>query len=127
MQLTVVDEVAGAVEPVGTPVGTIAFVSPTITVRELIRARVDLHIEQMREMLGASSEATGRGFGGLLNDGDRASPRVDALVAQAEEGFVRGSYYILFDDAQAETLDETVDLAATTAATFLLLTPLKGG
>lgn len=60
-------------------------------------------------------------------DPDKGRHQIDGLVADAEQAFVAGRYYLLLDDRQADDLDEAVDLDRTSEATFLLLTPLQGG
>ena len=123
MDVALIDEVAGqAVRPMGTA----SFATPTITVRELIAARVALHWEQRAEAVG---EGGGRGWGGLLtrHDDTLADAPLPRMLARAEEAFVSGRYFLLLDDRQAQDLDERVELTNTGSATFLLLTPLKGG
>jgi len=111
-------------------IGNARFSAPTITVREVIRARVELYLEALREQHPGQGSADvmegGRGFGNTMFD-DRAGRNRDRIVADAEQGFVDRRYFLLLDDRQAEHLDQEIDLAATTAATFLLITPLRGG
>ncbi len=45
----------------------------------------------------------------------------------AEQAFEQGRFYVLLGDRQAEDLDQVIDLASVRQATFLLLTPLRGG
>ena len=68
-------------------------------------------------------ETTECGFGSMFQDAGRC----EDVVAAAEVSFVTGRYYLLLDDRQAVDLDEEIDLARTESATFLLITPLKGG
>lgn len=120
MDLAIIDEAGTA--PV--TVGTARFTRPTATVREVIRARAELHWEAAREAaFGDRADTAERGFGALFRDLDRA----EEVIAAAEQGFVAGRYYLLLDDRQVDDLDEEVDLARTASATFLLITPLKGG
>jgi hypothetical protein len=129
-------------------VGEVRFAKPRTSVRDLIRARIELELERYKDQTAAALDGR-RGSVGLAGDADAAIDgdrrkygfgaqflRVDSdrrhqqleqLVAQAEEGFLRGRYYVLFDDRQAESLDEAIDLDRTAQATFLLLTPLQGG
>ena len=120
MDLILIDE-AGA-PPV--TAGRARFARPVATVREIIRARAELHWEAARDAVFlASVETAERGFGSMF----RETGRCDDVVAAAEAGFVTGRYYLLLDDRQAVDLDEQIDLARTGSATFLLITPLKGG
>lgn len=139
MYLDVNDEFLGMVEPVA----RVDFPSPTITVRGLIHARVRLEQERRAQLRAAGPLMAVTAEEQRLNSARRASPLADALLRQddecpgqgtplrqakiAEQAFVQGRYVVLLDDRQAEDLDEVIDLAATTQATFLLLTPLRGG
>jgi hypothetical protein len=118
MELALVDE-AGA-SPV--QAGVARFTRPVATVREVIRARAELHWEDAGQILG-DAHSTERGFGSLFQDVTRR----DAVAEAAEKAFLAGRFFLLLDDHQAEDLDEEIDLARTGAATFLMITPLKGG
>lgn len=123
------------------PAGEVSFSKPTTTIRELIRARVELEVERTRDRLGPLKELVkpgpaeaalngdrgSYGFGSLFLDPTRGRLDVDALAGHAEEAFLKGRYYLLVGDRQAESLDEVIDLAHTGEATFLLITPLQGG
>jgi hypothetical protein len=117
-------------------VGEAHFETPKISVRALIRTRVELELERQHSQIKATVHETrlngsARAFGpGLLfgeSTSDQAIAKRDALVALAEEGFTAGRYFVLLDDRQAETLDEEIDIASTVEALFLMLTPLQGG
>ena len=130
------------------PVGEIRFAKPRATIRDLIRARVELEIERHNDT--AAQAAAGGRLGAVVPgeaetalNGERGSyglgsrflrvdpakgrHQLDRLVEEAEQGFLRGRYYVLLDDRQAESLDEMIDLDSTGEATFLLLMPLQGG
>lgn len=123
-------------------VGEVRFNRPKATVRDLIRARVELEIENRHVELEAanggklglgppnSAEAALNGERGTHGFGWaflRTGKGIDSLARDAEEAFLAGRYYLLLDDRQAETLEEEIDLERTGNATFLLLTPLQGG
>lgn len=118
MELALVDE-AGS-QPV--TAGVAKFSRPIATVREVIRARAELHWEEARRVFGDGTSAE-RGFGSLFQDVTKR----DAIAKAAEKAFLAGRFFLLLDDRQVEDLDEEIDLARTGAATFLLITPLKGG
>ena len=144
MAFILFDEHLGQVHPAG----EVRFTKATATIRDLIRARVELEVERARDQTGfalASQKSSlvvpgevetalngDRGAYGLgamfmrVGD-DTGRHRLDKLIANAEEGFALGRYFILFDQHQAEGLDEVIDLDKTGEATFLLLTPLQGG
>jgi hypothetical protein len=124
------------------PAGEISFSRPTTTIRELIRARIELEVERTRDKLGElkglvkpgpvevalNGDRGAYGFASLFLDpanGGRLD--VDKLAHEAEEAFLKGRYFLLLNDRQAESLDEVIDLAHTGEATFLLITPLQGG
>lgn len=121
------------------PVGRIDFTRPRITVRELIHERVRLELDREAERRGSGAnvaitpeearlnlaERPWPLAAAMLDDGD--APGVASKARTAEQAFIQGRYFVLLDDRQADDLDEVIDLAATRQATFLILTPLKGG
>jgi hypothetical protein len=125
MAFILFDEHLGQVRPAG----EIRFERPKASVRELIRARVELEVERRGDPPAPDpAERGARGFmATFLGLGRKGSNDVEALVEEAERGFSLGRYFILLDDRQAESLDEQIDLDRTAGATFLLLTPLQGG
>lgn len=144
MAFILFDEHLGQVHPAG----EVRFPKATATIRDLIRARVELEVERTRDAAGDALASKleklivpgpvekalngDRGVYGLgamfmCVEGEGGSARLDKLIANAEEGFSLGRYFILFDQHQAEGLDEVIDLDKTGEATFLLLTPLQGG
>lgn len=143
MDLMLLDEHLGQVRPAG----QVHFTKPRASVRELLRARIELEIERQKDEgaaalagrappivpgpteIALNGDRGAYGLGSLFvrMDGPDGRRRLDTLVAEAERGFASGRYYILLDDRQAESLDEMVDLDRTGEATFLLLTPLQGG
>ena len=144
MAFILFDEHLGQVHPAG----EVRFPKATATIRDLIRARVELEVERARDVAGdalaskleklivpgpgeqaLNGDRGAYGLGAMFMrvEGDDGSARLDRLIANAEEGFSLGRYFILFDQHQAEGLDEVIDLDRTGEATFLLLTPLQGG
>ena len=135
MDVMILDELMGEAEPVG----SVRFHTARITARELIRARAELQVEQMREAClpksiartpdGTADPRGGRGFGGVMFgiDEEDTGRRIERLLAAAERGFEQGRYFLLLDDRQVEHLEEEFELGHSSSATFLLLTPLKGG
>ena len=144
MAFILFDEHLGQVHPAG----EVRFPKATATIRDLIRARVELEVERTRDAAGdalaskhkklivpgpvetaLNGDRGAYGLGAMFMriEGYDGSARLDRLIANAEEGFSLGRYFILFDQHQAEGLDEVIDLDRTGEATFLLLTPLQGG
>jgi hypothetical protein len=103
-----------------------------VTVRELVRLRV-------REEVARHNAAPAAHFHGLVQPTDaeatlngyrlRARRRLDweRQAAAAEEAFARNGFFILVDDRQVESLDETVDLTVDVDVAFVKLVPLVGG
>lgn len=131
MAFILFDEHLGVCQPVG------EFLPPPrpATVRDLIRARVALQIERMRSTPEPSDherrlnpDGALRGFDfGLRPEASTRAEEIAACVAAAEAAFIAGSYVLLLGDRQAESLDEAIDFGRTRDATFLMITPLKGG
>ncbi|HZT42972.1 MAG TPA: hypothetical protein VFA07_12460 [Chthonomonadaceae bacterium] len=111
---------------------TLDFLTETITVRELIRERV---YEEVRQYNAAQPEY----FRGLVQPTDaeatlnghrlRERRHVDweAQYRLALEAFERNGFFILVDDRQVESLNETIPLTPTTQVSFVKLVPLVGG
>ena len=116
---------------------TLDGLTETITVRELIRSRVYQEVQDHNRRLDA-----GAPFNGLVTprDEERAlnSPRAGKSAARRQvdwkkqfdvacDAFDRNGFFILVDDRQAESLDETITLKHDTRVSFVRLTPLVGG
>lgn len=145
MQL--VDEVVG--ERASLP--EVRFHKPTITVRELLHARVDLEIEaaqrpllekleRSRLTVAQIAEAHCNAVEWRLNGAEKMLrptlfracekgllPDRAKLIETVEEAFTSNRFFVLLDDRQAEDLDQEVEIDRTGEALFLLLTPLQGG
>lgn len=105
----------------------VAFRKPMITVRELLHARVDIEIEAVRDGLQERLCADPRHTPLFEARWTSVQPDRVALIREVEEAFAGNRFFLLLDDRQAEHLDEVVEIERTAEATFLLLTPLKGG
>lgn len=111
---------------------TLDFLTETITVRELIRERV---YEEVRQYNATTPEY----FRGLVQPTDaettlnghrlRERRRVDweKQYQLALDAFERNGFFILVNDRQVESLDETITLTLTTQVSFVKLVPLVGG
>ena len=111
------------------------FSNERITVRELIRERVYQEVSEYN----FRSRREGGLFRGLVQPTDAERTlngfRVpkdrdidwEAQLARAIDAFSRNGFFILVDDRQAETLDETIVISASTQVSFVKLTPLVGG
>jgi hypothetical protein len=111
---------------------TLDILTETITVRELIRSRVyqevqDYNRRQPEHYRGliqpTDAEQTLNGF--------RLRKRREIDWKQqfdkACDAFERNGFFILIDDKQAESLDQTITLRHDTAVSFVKLMPLVGG
>lgn len=130
--LTIRDETA-----TGDPVHEflLEFPSERITIRELIRERVYQEVSDYN----FRSKSTGGLFRGLVQPTDTERtlngfkvPKdrdIDwqAQFARALDAFGGNGFFILVDDRQAETLDETFVIGPRTQVSFVKLTPLVGG
>jgi hypothetical protein len=108
------------------------FLTETITVRELIRERI---YEEVRQYNATTPEY----FRGLVQPTDaettlngvrlRERRRVDweEQFRLAQEAFTRNGFFLLVDDRQVQSLNETVTIAPTTQVSFVKLVPLVGG
>lgn len=140
MFLDVNDEFGG----IAADFARIDFDGPTITVRDLIHERVRLElarIEAQRKVRSYTVTPTAEEQ--QRNAACRPSSLAEAMLGDesavpdaargqrqrrvAEQAFEQGRFYVLLDDRQAEDLDQVIDLASVRQATFLLLTPLRGG
>lgn len=111
---------------------TLDFLKETITVSELIRERI---YEEVRQYNATTPEY----FRGLVQPTDaeatlnglrlRERRRVDweQQFKQALQAFHGNGFFILVDDRQVESLDETITLTPTTQVSFVKLVPLVGG
>ena len=121
----------------GTPVHEfpLEFENDRITVRDLIRERVYQEVTEYN----FRSRREGGVFRGLVQptDAERTLngfrlPKDrdidwEAQFAHAIDAFGRNGFFILVDDRQAETLDETIAVSPGTQVSFVKLTPLVGG
>ena len=112
------------------------FQDERITVRDLIRERV---YQEVRDYNFRSRREGGLLFRGLVQptDAERSlngfkvpkNRDIDweAQFARAVDAFGRNGFFILIDDCQAETLDQTIVISPSTHVSFVKLTPLVGG
>jgi len=118
----------------------IDFPAETLSLRDLITRRVEDEVAQVNaKNIHMKTSLQGRMFLAgitnrapetLLNENrTRKSKIIDpvAAVSTALKAFEAGRYFVLINDQQIETLDETFALTAKTEAVFLQLTPLVGG
>jgi hypothetical protein len=127
--LTIHDET-----PLGEKRGALSldFLNEIITVRELIRERV---YEEVRQYNATTPEY----FHGLVQPNDTEATLNGYRVRQrkkvdweqqcrlALDAFSRNGFFILVDNQQVETLDETITLTPVTQVSFIKLVPLVGG
>ena len=111
------------------------FENESITVRELIRERVYQEVSEYN----FQSRREGGLFRGLVQPTDTERtlngfkvPKNrdidwEAQFERAIDAFGRNGFFIIVDDRQAESLDETIVISPGTQASFVKLTPLVGG
>src|SRR6185369_7046124 len=111
---------------------TLSLHEPTITARELIRARVFEEVKAYNQKLSDW-------FDGLVQP-EGSKPERDRFrlreprkldwneqARAALEAFDRNGFILLVDDRQIEALDEEIRVRPDTRITFLKLLPLMGG
>ena len=139
--ISVVDEVLGnargAHQPAGAAANRLTFLTPKISLRELIRFRVEETFNRQRqELYSARSGAPVERRLNVRSQPRRYDPHwlvtpdaedLDRAVATALKGFQSNAYFVLADDRQVDALDDMLDLDALDAVTFVRLTGLKGG
>ena len=111
---------------------TLDCLTETLTVRELLRARIWQEVQDHHQQQGEV-------FHGLVqpNDAERVlngaklrTPRPidwEAQLRRAVEAFETNGFFLLIGDRQAESLDEAFDIGVETEVQFVKLTPLVGG
>ena len=110
----------------------IRLVSEQLTVRELIEGRVRQEVEQFNttqpdvfQGLVSPTEAEE-----TLNGHRLRKPKLinaDKQVAKAIQAFGSNGFFLLVDEHQAESLDESITFTADTRVSFIKLVPLVGG
>ena len=112
------------------------FQDERITVRDLIRERV---YQEVSDYNFRSRRDGGLLFRGLVQPTDAERTlngfRVpkdrdidwEVQFSRAVDAFGRNGFFILVDERQAETLDETIVIGPSTHVSFVKLTPLVGG
>jgi hypothetical protein len=114
---------------------TIDCITETLTVRELLRARIWQEVQDHNQ----SAAASAREFRGLVQPTDTertlngfkfSKPRTldwEEQFRRACEAFERNGFFVLVGDRQAESLDEAFQVKADTEVSFVKLMPLVGG
>jgi len=136
--MLLIDEIAGCDAE---EIGSVETRKPTISVRELVRMRVELEWKARKTQvkrpdkqnqnqsnmielrLNAGTTSAGLGLFATMTEGEE----LEQLWGVAEQAFSDQRLFVLLDNSQAKDLEEVVDVASTASATFLLLTPLQGG
>ena len=111
---------------------TLSLPEPTITARELIRARVFEEVKLYNQKLADRFEGLVQPEGSERErDGFRLHQpsKLDwhEQSRAALEAFERNGFLLLVDDRQIETLEEEIRVRSDTRVTFLKLVPLMGG
>ena len=130
--LTIVDEKLTGER---TPVFTLDSLTETMTIREVIRARI---YEEVQDFNQKQKDGLGI-FRGLIQPSDtevamngfkmKKPKHIDweKQYEMACEAFEKNGFFVIVGDRQAESLDETFDVKVDTEVSFLKLVPLVGG
>ncbi len=114
---------------------TLRLIGESITVRELIRRRVEAEVT-LHNADRAEASRDSDAWATLVTpeaertlNGDRVRKPVDPeqQVRIAHEAFRRNGFFVLFQDRQVESLDDEVLLSGDATVSFLRLMPLVGG
>jgi hypothetical protein len=127
--LKTMDQVPGASSVHGP---ALSFPVPTVTAREIVRARVEAEVERY------NSDEERRPFVGLvapaaaereLNGPPRQRRPIDAerQIEVALEAIRKGRVILMFNGVQVEDIDAPLLITPVSEARFLKLVPLVGG
>jgi hypothetical protein len=114
------------------PVGVLHLDSDTLTVRELIEQRIkqeisryndDTNTEQMTHLLVKPVEIEQR----LNTNKNKRKINPDTQIKKALQAFQQNGFFILVDEQQVESLEETITITPDTKVSFFRLVPLVGG
>jgi hypothetical protein len=111
---------------------SIGFKTETVTIKEIIEARVRQEVDNYNKRMPEY-------YTGLVEPGDaektingyklRSKKTIDAekQVYVALDAFQKNGFFVLIDNKQCTSLDQTVQLRNDTYVSFIKLTPLVGG
>ena len=110
----------------------VGFASDTVTIKDIIEARVRQEVDLYNKKLPDY-------FNGLIEPSDaektingyklRSRKMIDGekQVYVALDAFLKNAFFVLVDNEQCESLEQTVKLTTNTHIGFVKLTPLVGG
>jgi hypothetical protein len=110
----------------------VGFSSETVSIKEIIEARVRQEVESYNSRLPEY-------YNGLIEPGDaektingyklRHKKNIDAekQVYVALDAFQKNGFFVLVDNRQCTSLEQTVQIRKDTNVSFIKLTPLVGG
>lgn len=110
----------------------VSFESESITVKDLIEARVRKEVDDYNTRLPeyfrglvqpVNAEATLNGY----RIKDRKPVDAEKQIYVALDAFQKNSYFVLVNNKQVDSLDQEVRISSTTNVSFMKLTPLIGG
>lgn len=111
---------------------SVSLKSSTVTVREIIEARVEHEVKHYNEKLPqyfqglvqpTNAEKTLNGY--KMRERKKVDPEKQVYIAL--DAFQKNGYFVLVDDKQAESLEQEVIIKPQTVVSFVKLTPLVGG
>ena len=127
LTLSIVDETTSGTRR---SAGEFRFDTETLTLRELIRRRVQQEVERFNRSDAEvfrgliQPEATERILNGVP---ERPILDWEKQLAKAITAFQGNGFLVLLDDRQITDLDQNLQLTAQTKVSFLKLVPLIGG
>lgn len=111
---------------------SVSLKSSTVTVREIIEARVEHEVNLYNQKLPeyfqglvqpTNAEKTLNGY--KMRERKKIDPEKQVYIAL--DAFQKNGYFVLVDDRQAESLEQEVIIKPQTVVSFVKLTPLVGG
>lgn len=142
LKIEIRSRIVGATHPDEQPSNRlIELLTQTLTVRELITAAVEEHMQELlihrRIDAEAAQRLLERHYSTTVGEANDAQPesqtkpvsgiKTSVHIRKALHAFTKGTYLILIDGQQMESLDDIVTLTPTSKVAFVRLTPLVGG
>lgn len=110
----------------------ISLKSPTVTVRDIVVARVEHEVNLCNNKLPeyfqglvqpTTAEKTLNGY--RMRERKVVDPEKQIYIAL--DAFQKNGYFVLVDDKQVDSLEQPVQVKSQTVVSFVKLTPLVGG
>ncbi|GHN02552.1 hypothetical protein WSM22_40410 [Cytophagales bacterium WSM2-2] len=110
----------------------ISLKQESVSVQEIIEARVEYEVKVYNDKLPeyfqglvqpTNAEKTLNGY--KMRERKKVDPEKQVYIAL--DAFQKNAYFVLVDDKQVESLEQTIVVKPQTVVSFVKLTPLVGG